>query len=138
MSKFLIMGNPQYRKDTLKEIKERSMMHEKGCKESITATIKARTNRLVGKGEEIIQVSETPIIWGICNSLAATKLFEAQVITAPLHNCESWIGLNETHISGLQDFQDKFIRKLLKLPPSTPKAILYWDSGLKIMNWRIT
>ena len=36
------------------------MIHEKGCKESITATIKVRTNGLVGKGEEIIQVSETP------------------------------------------------------------------------------
>ena len=66
-SKFLIMGNPKYRKDTLKEIKERpmnmggvviehsekekylgEMIHEKGCKESITATIKSRTNGLVG------------------------------------------------------------------------------------------
>ena len=69
------------------------MIHEKGCKESITVTIKARTNGLVGKGEEIIQVSETPI--------AATKLFETQVIPAILHNCERWIGLNETHISDL-------------------------------------
>ena len=81
--KFLTKGDPKYRKDPLKEIKERpmimggvviehsekekylgAMIHEKGCKESITATIKARTNGLVGKGEEIIQVSETPIIGG--------------------------------------------------------------------------
>ena len=155
-SKSLIMGKPKYRKNTLKEIKERhmnmggvmiehlekekylrDMIHEKGCKESITATIKARTNGLVGKGEEIIQVSETAIMGGIGNSLAATKLFEAQVIPALLHNCESWIRLNETHISDLQDFQDKFMRKLLRLPPSTPKAILHWDSGLKRMKWRI-
>ena len=52
------MGNPKYKKDTLKAIKERpmnmggvviehsekekylgDMIHEKGCKESITATI---------------------------------------------------------------------------------------------------
>ena len=97
-SKFLFMGSPKYRKDTLKEIKERpmnmggvviehsekekylgDMIHEKGRKESITATIKARTNGLVGKGEEIIQVSETPIMGGIGNSLAASKLFEVQV-----------------------------------------------------------
>ena len=98
------------------------MIHEKRCKESITATIKARTNGLVGKGEEMIQVSETPLMGGIGNSLAATKLFEAQVIPALLHNCESWIGLNETQIFDLQDSQDKFMRKLLRLPPSTPKA----------------
>ena len=134
-SKFLIMGNPKYRKDTLKAIKERPMnmggividnlekekylrdiIHEKGCKERITATIKTRTNGLVGKREEMLQVSETAIMGGIGNSLAATKLFEAQMIPALQHNCESWIGLNETHISGLHDFQDKFMRKLFQLP----------------------
>ena len=56
------------------------MIHEKGCKESITATIKARTNGLVGKEEEIIQVSETAIMGGIGNSLAAAKLFAAKMI----------------------------------------------------------
>ena len=43
----------------------------------------------------------------------------------------------DTHISDLQNFQDKFVRKLLRLPPSTPKAIIHWDSGLKLMKWRI-
>ena len=74
---------------------------------------------------------------GIGNSLGATKLFEAQVIPALLHNCESWIGLNETHISDLQDFQDKLMRKLLRLSPSTPKAKLHWDSGVQMMKRQI-
>ena len=100
---FLIIGNPKYRKDTLKAIKERPM--------NMGGVVKEHS--------------------------VATKLFEAQVIPALLHNCESWIGLNETHISDLQDFQDKFMRKLLRLPPSTPKAILHWDSGLKMMKWQI-
>jgi len=56
--------------------------------------------------------------------MAAFKLFEAQVIPALLFNSESWIGLTNTHISDLQNFQDKFVRKLLRLPPSTPKATL--------------
>ena len=47
------------------------------------------------------------------------------------------IGITNTHISDLQNFQDKFVRKLLRLPPSTPKAILHWDSGMKLMKWRI-
>ena len=71
------------------------------------------------------------------NSLAVFKLYEAQVIPALLFNSESWIGLTDTHISDLHNFQDKFVRKLLRLPPSTPKAILHWDSGLKLMKWRI-
>ena len=54
-----------------------------------------------------------------------------------LFNSESWIGLTETHISDPQNFQDKFVRKLLRLPPSTPKAILHWDSGLQLIKRRI-
>ena len=42
------------------------------------------------------------------NSLAALKMYEAQVIPALLFNSESWIGLTDTHISDLQNFQDKF------------------------------
>ena len=60
-----------------------------------------------------------------------------KLIPAPLFNSESWIGITNTHISDLQNFQDKFVRKLLRLPPSTPKAILHWDSGMKLMKWRI-
>ena len=62
------------------------------------------------------------------NSMAAFKLYEAQVIPTLLFNSESWIGITDTHISDLQNFQDKFVKKLLRLPPSTPKDILHWDS----------
>ena len=57
---------------------------------------------------------------GTGNSLAALKLFEAQIIPALLHICKNWLGINQIHLSNLQDFQDKFIRKLLRLPQSTP------------------
>ena len=59
------------------------------------------------------------------------------MIPALLFNSESWIGIRDTHISDLQNFQYKFVKKLLRLPPSTPKAILHWDSGMKLMKWRI-
>ena len=59
-----------------------------------------------------------PVIGGTGNSLTALKLFEAQIIPALLHNCESWIGINQTH----QKFQDKYIRKLLWLPQTTPES----------------
>ena len=29
------------------------------------------------------------------------------------------------------------MRKLLRLPTSSPKAIIYWDSGQKLIKWRI-
>ncbi len=104
---------------------------------TFSATIKARTNGLISKCDEIIKICESPVMGGTGNSVAAIRLFEAQIIPSLLNNCESWIGLNQTHLSDLQDFQDKFIRKLLWLPISTPKAILHWDTDMKLMKWRI-
>ena len=155
-SKFLVLGSRKFRKKTLEETKANPMtmggvviehssnekylgdyIHEEGCRESISATIKARMNGLNKKCDDIIAVSEAPLMGCTGNSLSATKLFEAQVIPALLHNCESWLDITETHIADLESFQEKFIRKLMHLAPSTPKAILHWDSGLKLMRWRI-
>ena len=57
-------------------------IHEKGCRASISETVKVRTTGLIGKAEEIIQVSESPLMNGNGNSMAAFKLFESQLITA--------------------------------------------------------
>ena len=67
-----------------------------------------RTTGLIGKAEEIIQVSESPMMNGNGNSMAAFKLYEAQVIPALLFNSESWIG--QTHI-----FQTYIISKINSL-----------------------
>ena len=37
------------------------------------------------------------------------------------------IDINQIHLNDLQEFQDEFIRKLLRLPKTTPKATLHWD-----------
>ena len=89
------------------------VIHEKGFVESISPTIKAGTNGLISKCDEIIKICESPVMGGTGNSLAARRLFEAQIIPSLLHKCESWIGLIQTQLSYLQVFQDKFIRKLL-------------------------
>ena len=70
-------------------------------------------------------------------SLAAIKLFKAQVVPALLFNSESWIGITEAQINDLQGFQEIFLGKLMHSPILTPKAILHWDSGMEMMKWRI-
>ena len=50
-------------------------IHEKGCKESITATIKERMRKLTSKCEEIIQIANTTLMGGLKNSNIALKLF---------------------------------------------------------------
>ena len=80
------------------------IIHEKGCKESITATIKERMRKLTSKCEEIIQIANTTLVGGLRNSNIAFKLFESLVVQPLLHNCASWIGITEKHIKELQKF----------------------------------
>ena len=150
------MGSKRFRQDTLQELEADTMLmgglkidhassekylgdivSELGCRESVNLTIKERIRKLISKGDELIQIAEAPLMGGLGNSLTAIKLFEAQIIPALLFNSESWIGITQAHISDLQNFQDKFLRKLMRLLPSTPKAILHRDGGMELMKWRI-
>ena len=54
-----------------------------------------------------------------------------------LYNCESWISLDDSHIKLLQDFQERFIRRILRLANSVPKVMLEFDTGMPPMKWRI-
>ena len=155
-SKYLILGRGNRKNKMSKELKETPLkmgdeilekvvtekylgdiIHEKGCKESITATIKERMRKLIPKVEEIIQIANTPIMAGLRNSRIAFKLFEAIVIPALLNNCASWIGINKTHLDDLQKFQDNFVRRVLQVPKSITKALLEYDVQLWPMEWRI-
>jgi hypothetical protein len=112
-------------------------VNELGCKQSIDDTIKERMRKLTSKTNDIIMLAEAPMMGADGTSLAAIKLFEATVVPALLFNSESWIGITEAQINDLQGFQDNFLRKLMHLPISTPKAILHWDGGMELMKWRI-
>ena len=145
-----------YRKQTLEELKIEPMkiggliiehavnekylgdyVSELGCKQSIDDTIKYRMKKLTSKVNDIMLLADAPLMGADGSSSTAIKLFEAQVMTGLLFNCESWIGITDTQIAELQSFQDKFLKKLLHLPMSTPKAILHWDGGMEMVKWRI-
>ena len=113
------------------------VIHEEGCEMSITETINTRIKKQKNKVEEIIQMAESPVMSITGNSVPAFKLYEAIIIPSLLHNCESWIGLTDKHISTLQKFQDDFIRRVLRIPDSTSKALIQLDVGLLPMKWRI-
>ena len=75
------------------------IIHEKGCKESITATINERIRKLIPQCEDIIQIANTPLMGGLRNSKIAFNLFESLVIQPLWHNCTSWICITEKHIN---------------------------------------
>ena len=155
-SKNLIIGSKKFRQKTLKELqsspilmggqvlehasKEKylgDIIDEEGCEASITATIKERINKLFSRCEDIVKISEHPMMASLGNARTPFKLFEAEVIPALLFNAESWIGFNEKHSKLLQDFQDRFVRRVFQVHVSTPKAILSYDSELLPMKWRV-
>ena len=155
-SKYLLFGTEKKLKPMRNELKQQpismggtrieestsekylgDIISNKGCEDSITETIKERINKLRGKVNEIIQIAEHPLMNSVGNALPAFRLYEAMVIPALLHNCESWIGIKNKHYETLQNFQDNFVRTLLHLPKSTSKAIIQWDTGLMPMKWRI-
>ena len=113
------------------------IIHEKGCVESITETIKERTRKLMSKFDEIVHIADNPVQSGLGSSTTPFKLLEATIIPALLHNCESWIGFNASHTKSLQRFQDYFIKKVLRLAVTTPEAIINWEIGLQSINWRV-
>ena len=155
-SKFLTFGNKNQREELKSTIKQNPLkmgnsymgnsimekylgdfIHESGCAMSISATIDDRIKRLKSKCTEIIQLAESPAMSITGNSLPAFRLYESTIISTLLHNSESWVGLNQKHINDLENFQNEFIRNVLRLPESTPKAILQYDVGLMPMKWRI-
>ena len=155
-SKYILLGSKKYRKETMEAMAKEPMrmgnevignavkekylgdwIHELGCRESISTTIKERIQKLISKSEEIIQIAESPLMGALGDSTVAIRLFEAQIVPALLFNCESWVDISHTHLTELQNFQDKFLRKLLWMPPTTTKAILHWDGMMETMKWRI-
>ena len=84
-----------------------------------------------------LTIAEAPLMSGLNKGNIAFKLYEAQIIPCLLHNSESWIGMTKKHLEVLQKFQDQFVRKVLRIPLSTPKAIMQYDTGLWSMDWRM-
>ena len=155
-SKFLVFGKPKEKRKILKILDKSPLtmnnvvignsevekylgdyIHEKGLQASIDYTIKDRMRKLFTKKEEIIQIANSSVMSGLRNSRTAFNLFESSIIPALLNNCETWIDIQEKHITDLQNFQEKFIRRVLHLPNSAPKVLLAYDTGMWNMSWRI-
>ena len=70
--------------------------------------------------------------------MGPTREFETKIVQKLLNNSESWLGLNNIYKDKLQEFQNKFIRKVFQLSPSgTPKGMLELDGQMLSIKWRI-
>ena len=52
-------------------------IHEQGCREGISSTIKDRIQKLISQCEELIQIAESPLMGALGDSTLAIRLFES-------------------------------------------------------------
>ena len=64
-------------------------------------------------------------------------LWELSVIPFLLNNASTWTDISDGAIQELDKLQELFLRVLLEVPRSTPKPLLYWDTGTMTMSNRI-
>ena len=113
-------------------------IQEDSAAASITETINSRLPIAKAKSEEILKISNDPQLIGFPSAIGPINDYESKVASKILNNADSWIGLNDSHIKTLQDFQDEFIMKVFQVSPrGTPKSMLWLDSQMLKMKWRI-
>ena len=90
------------------------------------------------KTKEILDVCEDPRLFGFPTAMGPISEYETKVIPKLLNNAESWLGLNDSHIKTLQEFQDNFLRKVFQVAArGTPKGMLCLKSQILQMKWKI-
>ena len=81
----------------------------------------------------------TTIFVGFPTAIGTISEYETEIIPKLLNNAESWLGLNDSHIEKLQNFQDNFIRKVFQVSAAgTPKGMLMLYGQMLSVKWRIT
>ena len=85
-----------------------------------------------------MSICEDPRLFGFPTAMGPISEYETKVIPKLLNNAESWLGLNDSHIKTLQEFQDNFLRKVFQVAArGTPKGMLRLDSQILSMKWKI-
>ena len=96
------------------------LIHEKGLKESVAATIKSREGRINAAILEVRSIIDDFRVQTIGGTLAGLEIWELALIPSILNNCETWVEIDQTSINILEGFQNKMFRSLLSTPQSTP------------------
>ena len=64
-------------------------------------------------------------------------LWEVAVIPSLTNNSETWTNLENEQIERMEDLQSMLLRILFNTAKTTPKALLYWDTGVLPMGYKI-
>ena len=113
------------------------MIDGRGLSESIAATIEERHGRIFNSVLEIRTILEDYRSSQAGGIMAGLMLWEMAVIPSLLNNSDTWICLEDDSIKRLEELQSMFLRSILNTAKTTPKALLYWDTGVLPMAYRV-
>ena len=93
-----------------------------GLRASVEASIKERAGKVKGSIYELRALTEDFRMQVVGGMRAAIDIYESCIVSSLLSNCGTWTEINKKEIKLLDEHQDTFVRALLQLPLSTPKA----------------
>ena len=64
-------------------------------------------------------------------------IWNLAVIPALLNNCETWTDISGDSITELENLQNLFIRVILQVPVSCPKAATCYETGFTLIKFKI-
>ena len=125
---------------TKKKVSEKwlgDMLHEGGLSLSVEETVKARYGMTVAAIYEVAAIVQDFRMQSIGGLQTAIDLWELSIIPSLLNNSETWMEIADKAIQLLEELQNMFVRAILRVPISTPKPALKWETGLAPMEHRI-
>jgi hypothetical protein len=113
------------------------IFHQGGLAASVHATIEDRKAKVKGACYEAAAIIEDWRAQVAGGFMGALDLFELAILPTLLYNAETWVGIQEDTITGLENLQLFFLRLVLRVPISTPKVALRSETGMLSMKMRI-
>ena len=98
--------------------------------ERIQKNILARKGKGLGVVDQITAILEE-ICFGPYQLEVALHLRNSMLLNGILTNSEAWYGLTAEDIKQLEQVDEILLRKFLEAPFSTPKVMLYLETGTK-------
>jgi hypothetical protein len=108
-----------------------------GLRASVKASIEDRAGKVKGSNYELRALIEDFRMQAVGGTAAAIDLYESCIVSSLMSNSGTWTEISEQEIKMLDEQQETFVRVLLQLPRSTPKASLRAALGLLGMSWRV-
>ena len=113
------------------------MINGGGLSESIESTITERHGRIFGSILEIRTILEDYRSSRAGGVTSGIMLWEVAVIPSLINNSETWTELEETQLERMEDLQSMLLRTLFNTAKTTPRALLYWDTGVLPISYKI-